>query len=302
VKRVLVTGASGLLGRHVCDALLVRGDEVVGLTRDVRKAKGPNPRVQWHAWDAENEPAPAAAFEGVDAVINLIGETINQRLTRRAKKRIRASRVDATNNLLAAIDGLGERPKAFIGQSAVGYYGDRGESIVDESAPAGQDDLAQLCADWEAAESAAEALGMRTVILRSGQVLTPDGGLLKQLLLPFKLGLGGPIAGGDQYLPWIHIADEVGLFLWALDESRADGAINASSPNPVKNREFAKELGSRLHRPAVVPVPKLALAAIRGRELADAIAGGQRVVPRRAQDLGFSFRFPELGPALKDLL
>lgn len=300
--RVLVTGASGLLGGAVADALLARGDEVVGLSRDPGKARPSNPTVNWHAWRAEAERPPPEALAGVDAVVNLIGEEINQRLTDHAKTRIRESRVTATRNLLQGIAAAEEQPKTFVGQSAVGYYGDRGAQILDEESEPGSDWIACLVVDWEAAEREAEGLGMRTVILRSAPVLTKHGGLLKQLALPFKLGLGGPIAGGDQYLPWIHIDDEVGLVLWALDEDKISGTIAATSPTPATNREFSKALGRALNRPAVLPVPKLAVSAMRGRELADAVAGGQRVLPRRATDLGYEFRHPELDGALQAAL
>lgn len=293
-----------MIGRHVCDALLVRGDEVVGLTRDPDRARRTNPRVGWHQWDGGAQPPPSGAFEGVDAVLNLIGEPINQRLTEPVKERIRASRVDATSSLVKELGALDQkaRPSVLVSQSAVGYYGDRGDAIVDESTPPGTDFLARLCQDWEDAGRQAEELGVRTAIVRTGHVLTTEGGLLKQLLLPFRLGVGGPLAGGAQYMPWIHVEDEIGLLLWALGEARANGTLNATAPNPVTNTEFSKTLGGALHRPAVIPTPKLAVRMLRGRELAEAAAGGQRVLPRRALDLGFEFRFPELRPALEDLL
>src|SRR5688500_8269300 len=191
--RVLITGASGLIGAAVADALLARGDEVVGLTRDPERARSTNPTVTWHPWQATTERPPAAAFAGVDAVVNLIGEEINQRLTEEAKRRIRESRVTAAKNLLQGIAALEQRPKVFIGQSAIGYYGDRGAHVLDEDSEVGEGFAAELPAEWEAAQREAEGLGMRTVILRTGLVLTKEGGLVKQLLLPFKLGLGGPI-------------------------------------------------------------------------------------------------------------
>jgi len=300
--RVLITGASGLLGAAVADALLARGDEVVGLSRDPEKARPGNPTVNWHRWDPATERPPPEALAGVDAVVNLIGEEINQRLTEEAKRRLRESRISSTRNLLQGIAAAEQKPKVFVGQAAVGYYGDRGAQILDEESEPGGDWIARLVVDWEAAEHEAEGLGMRTVILRSAPVLTKHGGLLKQLALPFKLGLGGPIAGGDQYLPWIHLDDEVGLVLWALDEEKVSGTIAATSPTPVTNREFSKALGGALNRPALLPVPKFAVAAMRGRELADAVAGGQRVLPRRATDLGYEFRHPELDGALEAAL
>jgi uncharacterized protein (TIGR01777 family) len=300
--RVLVTGASGLIGTSVCDALLARGDEVVGLTRDPDKAQSGNPTVNWHEWEPSSERPPPEALEGVDGVVNLIGEEINQRLTESAKRRIRDSRVSATRNLLQAIEAVEEKPKVFVGQSAVGYYGDRGAALVDEDSPPGDGFAAELPVEWEAVERNAERLGMRLVIFRTAPVLTKHGGLIKQLLIPFKLGLGGPIAGGEQFLPWVHIDDEVGLILWALDSDNVSGVVNAAAPNPVTNREFTQALAKALNRPAAMRVPKFALTVLRGRELADTVAGGQRVIPRRAVDLGYSFRYPELEPAIEAAL
>jgi uncharacterized protein (TIGR01777 family) len=300
--RVLVSGASGMIGSEVCDALLARGDEVVGLSREPTRASGTNPTVSWHAWDCANERPPDDAFQGVDAVVNLIGEEINQRLTPEAKQRILQSRERATKNLVDAIVAASPRPGVLVSQSAVGYYGDRGEAIVDESQPPGEDFLAQVPVAWEAAAREVEHTGVRLVIFRSAPVLDPEGGLLKQLLLPFKLGVGGPIAGGRQYMPWIHRDDEVGLYLWALDNGELSGVFNATAPQQVTNREFSKALGRVLRRPAIAPVPKAAVAALRGSELAEAVSGGQRAVPRRALDAGYRFRFPELEPALRNLL
>ena len=300
--RVLVTGASGLLGTAVCDALLARGDEVVGLTRDPAAARPKNPTVRWHAWRPTTESPPPESLEGVDGVVNLVGEEINQRLTDAAKVRIRESRLLGTRNLIQGIAASPTEPSVFVGQSAIGYYGDRGAQVLDEESPPGEGFTAEIPVDWEAAEREAEDVVDRVVIFRTGLVLTKDGGLLKQLLLPFKLGAGGPIAGGEQFLSWIHIEDVVGLVLWALDDHTVWGTINATAPNPVTNRDFSKALGRALHRPAVFPVPKIAVAALRGRELADAVAGGQRVLPRRALELGYGFRHPDLDEALRSAL
>jgi uncharacterized protein (TIGR01777 family) len=300
--RVLITGATGLIGSALADALLARGDEVVGLTRDPVRARPKNPTVRWHAWQATTERPPPESLEGVDAVVNLIGEEINQRLTDQAKVRIRESRLVGTRNLLQGIEAAADKPSVFIGQSAIGYYGDRGAQILDEESEPGEGFTAEIPIDWEKAEREAEHIVPRVVIFRTGLVLTKDGGLVKQLLIPFKLGVGGPIAGGEQFMSWIHLDDEVGLFLWALDNERVSGTINATAPNPVTNREFSKALGRALHRPAFAPVPKFAVAAMRGGELADAVAGGARVLPRRALDGGYEFRHPEIDEALRSAL
>jgi uncharacterized protein len=299
--KVLVSGASGFIGSALCDSLLVRGDTVVGLTRDPQRARSTNPSVSWQAWEPTLERPPAAAFEGVDGVVNLLGEKINQRWTDEAKQRIMESRRTGTHNLIGAIAGLERKPRVLVNQSAIGYYGDRGDAIVDESAPPGGDFAAQVSIEWEREAQEAEDL-LRVVVVRTGLVLDPSEGLLKQLLTPFKLGVGGPIAGGKQYMSWIHIDDEVALLLWALGDPQARGTINATAPNPVTNRELSKTLGRVLGRPAVMPVPGPALGLILGRELAETVKGGQRVLPRRALDLGFGFRHPELEPALRDLL
>ena len=300
--RVLITGATGAIGSALADTLLARGDEVVGLTRDPTKARPKNPTVSWHAWQATTERPPEEAFENVDAVVNLIGEEINQRLTDAAKRRIRESRITASHNLLQAIEASDSTPKVFVGSSAIGYYGDRGESMLDEDSEPGEGFMADIPVEWEAEQRGAESLGMRLVLIRTGLVLSSESGLLKQLLPPFKMGVGGPLGSGNQYMSWIHLDDEVGLIVWALDDDRVSGVINATAPNPVTNKEFSKSLGKAIGRPAIIPTPKAAVALLRGNELADLVTGSARVIPRRAQDLGYSFRYPELDPALRDLL
>ena len=301
--RVLVTGATGAIGSAVCDALLARGDEVVGLSRDPEKARATNPTVTWHAWDPVNERPPAAAFAGVDAVVNLVGEEINQRWNEEVKQRIRESRIRATKNLVDGMLASDPKPRALVSGAAVGIYGlEAGDRILDEDSAAGSDFLAQVVVDWEAAATEAAKGGVRVATVRTGLVLDPDSGLLKQLLPVFKLGGGGPLAGGNQYMPWIHIDDEVGLILWALDTQGVSGPINSSAPNPVTNREFSKTLGSVLGRPAVFPAPKFAVAALRGGEVAEFVTASLRVMPRRPLDKGYQFRFTNLEPALRDLL
>src|SRR3954453_5468475 len=268
--RVLITGASGLIGSALADALLARGDEVVGLTRDPERARPKNPTVRWHAWRATAERPPPEALEGVNAVVNLIGEEINQRLTDEAKVRIRESRLVGTRNLLQGIEAMPSKPSVFAGPPAIGCYGDRGAQILDEESQPGEGYTTEIPIDWEAAEREAEGFVPRVVIVRTGLVVTKDGGLLKQLLLPFKLGAGGPIAGGEQYMSWIHIDDEVGLLLWALDNDQVSGTINATAPNPVTNREFSKSLAEPSTAPPSCrgrssPSPRCAGASSRTR-------------------------------------
>jgi len=300
--RVLVTGASGFIGAALCDALLARGDSVVGLSRDPQRARGTNPSVAWHAWEPTLERPPAAAFEHVDAVVNLEGEKINQRWTEEAKRRIMESRRTGTRNLIAAIAGLERRPKVLVNQAAIGFYGDRGDAIVDESADSGEGYDAEVVREWEAAAHEAEAVGLRLVIVRTGHVLDASGGLLGELLPPFKLGLGGPIAGGRQYVSWIHMDDEIGILLWALDNDAVSGTVNSTAPNPVTNREFAHAIGRALGRPASVPVPGFVLDLKFGGEFGKVLRGGQRVMPRRALDLGYEFRYTDIDSALESLL
>jgi uncharacterized protein (TIGR01777 family) len=300
--KVLVTGASGFIGRALCDALLVRGEEVVGLTRDPERVRRSNPKVAWHAWEPTLERPPAEAFEGVEGVVNLLGEKVNQRWTDDAKRRIMESRRTGTHNLVGAIASLEPKPTVLVNQSAIGYYGDRGAAIVDESAEPGDGFDAEVVREWEKAAREIEGSGVRLVVVRTGHVLDPGGGLLAQLLTPFKLGVGGPIAGGKQYISWVHIDDEVGILLWALDEEKVSGTVNSTAPNPVTNRELSKALGGALGRPAVVPVPGFALDLMFGGEFAAVLKGGQRVAPRRTQDLGYEFGHPDLDEALRDLL
>ena len=300
--RVLVTGASGMIGSAVCDALLARGEEVVGLSRDPQRARTSNPTVTWHGWDAASERPPAAAVEGADAVINLIGEEINQRLTPAAKKRIHDSRVRATKNLVDGISSASDGPGVLVSQAAVGYYADHGEAIIDESTAPGSSWLSRLVVEWQEAAQAAERAGIRVAVLRTGLYLDPAGGLMKQLLPIFRVGAGGPLGGGSQYMPWIHRDDSVAMLIWAASNDAVTGTLNATAPRPVTNREFSKTLARVLRRPAVAPAPRFALRLARGSELTDAILSSLRVVPRRALDLGYEFRFTELEPALRDLL
>jgi uncharacterized protein (TIGR01777 family) len=302
--RVLVTGASGLIGSALCDSLLSRGDEVVGLSRDPERARRAKPGVDWRPWEPTLERPPADAFDGVDGVINLLGEKINQRWTDAAKQKIMETRRTGTHNLVQAIEGLekGRRPAVLVSQSAVGYYGDRGDAVVIETTGPGDSFDAEVVQEWEKAAHEIEGARVRLAILRSGQILDAEGGILGELLPPFKLGVGGPLAGGAQYISWIHADDEVGMLLWALDDKSVSGVLNATAPNPATNRDFSKALGRALGRPAIVPVPGFVLDLKFGSEFGAVLKGGQRAVPKRALELGYEFQHPDLEEALEDLL
>ena len=300
--RVLVTGASGTIGRALCDALFARGDDVVGLTRDPGRARAANPRVTWHSWEPTLERPSPEAFEGIEGVVNLLGERIDQRWTEEAKKRIMESRRTGTHNLVQAIEGLERKPRVLVSQSAVGYYGDRGDRPVDEGDGPGTSFDSEVTQAWEQAAHELDGGEVRLVIVRTGQVLSAEGGVLKELLPPFKLGVGGPLAGGSQYFPWIHIEDEVGILLWALDEENVSGVVNGVAPNPPTNKEFSKALGRALNRPAFAPVPGFVLDLKFGREFGRVLRGGARVLPKRTQELGYQYRHPTLAEALRDLV
>jgi uncharacterized protein (TIGR01777 family) len=287
--RVAVTGASGMIGSAVVAALRERGDEVTELSRS---SNWPAPKEQ---------PPPADALRGRDAVVHLLGEPIDQRWTDSAKREIRDSRVLGTRNLVAALGELpeGERPKVLVSQSAVGVYGRHGDERLDESAPPGDDFLAEVVVAWEAEARAAEQLGLRVVLPRTGVVLSPGGGALGKMLPFFKAGVGGPVAGGDQYLPWIHLDDVVGSLLFALDTDSLAGPVNLSAPEPATNKDFSRALGRVLHRPTLLPVPGFALNVLYG-EMAIIVTTGQRAVPKRLQDAGYAFRRPDLEDALAE--
>jgi uncharacterized protein (TIGR01777 family) len=296
----VVTGATGLIGSRLVTALTDRGDEVTVFSRDPDRAAS-RLGVKTVAWDPEAGPAPADALAAADGVVHLAGESVAQRWTAAAKQRIRSSREVGTENLVSGLRAAEPRPAVLVSSSAAGYYGDAGSKVLDESAPPSSDDsdfLAAVCVAWERAASEAVELGIRVALLRTGVVLDRSGGALAKMLTPFKAGIGGPIAGGRQYVPWIHVDDVVGMYLAALDGgSEWTGAFNVCAPEAVTNAEFARALGRALHRPALIPVPALTLRLLYG-EMAAVVTGGQRMVPARALSSGYRFRHPELEPAL----
>jgi uncharacterized protein (TIGR01777 family) len=302
--RVTLTGATGLIGTRLVAALARRGDEVTVLSRDPGRARERlGSGIEVVAWDALHEPAPTSALTGRDGVIHLAGEPVAQRWSAAAKERIRTSRESGTANLVAGLRSADPRPPVLVSASAVGYYGPHGDEEVDELDGPGSDFLAGVCVAWERAALAARELGMRVAIVRTGIVLDPDGGALAKMLPPFKAGVGGPVAGGRQWMPWIHVDDLVGMYQAALDDGDPtwDGAFNATAPFPATNRDFSKALGRALHRPAVAPVPALALRALYG-EMAQIVTTGQRALPVRPLTRGFVFAHPKLDEALRSAL
>src|SRR3954470_19692504 len=299
--RVTLTGATGRLGSRLVYALTGRGDEVTVLSRDPDRAKARLGDVEAHAWDPGSGPAPAAAVAGRDAVVHLAGEDLAQRWSEDTKRRILESRELATRNLVEGLRVADPRPAALVSASAVGFYGDRGDERLDEDARAGDDFPARVCAAWEREAAVAEGLGLRVVRVRTGVVLDAEGGALEKMLPPFKLGVGGPVAGGRQYVPWIHLDDVIAIYLRAIDAPAWSGPVNATAPEPATNRELSKALGRALKRPAIAPVPGFAVKLLYG-EMAALVIGGQRAVPRRALEHGYEFRHPELDEALRSVL
>ena len=301
--KVTVTGATGVIGRAFVDELLGRGDEVTVLSRDADRARSAlGERVEAHAWpDPKGKAPPAAALRGRDAVAHLLGEPVAQRWSHDARREIRDSRVLATRNLVAALRDLtdAERPGVLVSQSASGHYGPRGDEPVDESTPPGDDFLAKLTVEWEQQARAAEELGVRVATPRTGVVLSEQGGALEKMLPFFKLGVGGPVAGGRQYVPWVHLDDVTGALAFSLTDERAAGPLNLTAPEPATNKDFSRTLGRVLKRPALAPVPALAVKALYG-DMATIVTTGVRAVPARLLELGYRFRQPELEGALRE--
>ncbi len=298
--RVAVTGATGGVGGALVAALQARGDEVVALSRDAEKARTALGDVEAHTWaDPNSQTAPTDPLRGCEGVVNLLGEPVAQRWTPEAKRAIRDSRVLGTRNLVAGLRSADARMSVLVSGSATGWYGPRDDEPVDERTPAAEGDfLADVCVGWENAAREAEEIGLRVVRARTGVVLSESGGALSQMLTPFKLGVGGPVAGGRQWVPWIHLEDEVGALLHCLDHEEASGPVNLTAPEPVTNRDLSKTLGRVLRRPAFMPLPGFAIKARYG-EMGSIVTTGARVMPRRLQQLGYEFRQPDLEQALR---
>jgi uncharacterized protein (TIGR01777 family) len=302
--RVVITGGSGLIGRAVAAPLAAQGHDVVVLSRDPEKVRGLPAGVRAARWDGHSAAGWEVLLAARSAVINLAGEGIaGGRWSAERKRLIRASRMDAGRAVVDAVRLAAEEgraPAVVVQASGIGYYGETGEQEIGEDHPPGGDFLAEVAVAWEASTAAVEALGVRRVVLRTGVVLDRAGGALAKMLLPFRLGLGGPLGGGRQWLPWIHMADEVAAILFLLVTPAASGPFNLCAPLPVRNRDFSRALAHQLHRPGIVPVPAPALRLALG-ELAEALLRSQRAIPSRLLAAGYRFRFPELQAALADL-
>ncbi len=290
---VVITGASGLVGGALIAELRQRGVNVTAVSRNPR-AHAALSGVTWTGWDGLTD-----AVSGAAGVVHLAGEGIvDQRWSSERKAALRSSRVDTTRQVVQAIQESGEKPGVLVSASAIGYYGNIVERESTESAPAGDDFLAHLCVDWEAE---AQGSGVRTVTARVGIILANEGGALPRLLFPFRLGLGGPIGFGRAWWSWVHVDDVVGAIVYALENTSVEGAINLTAPKPVRNRQFSSALGRALNRPALMPVPPLALKLMLG-EGASVLLASQRILPTRTLDLGYRFRFTDIDSALQDLV
>jgi len=301
--RIVIAGGSGFLGSALTRALATSAQDVTILSRQTAFAAPAQPRVSFVSWRPDGTAGPwAAAVDGADAVINLAGESIAaKRWSAQQKQKLRDSRLLATRSLTTAIRQTARPPATFISGSAVGYYGDRGDDTITEASAPGTDFLAGLAKDWEAAANEVAQL-TRVTLIRTGIVLDRRGGALPKMLPPFQMFVGGPLGSGRQYMPWIHKEDWVRLVSWIVTADGARGALNATSPSPVTNAEFSKALGRALKRPSLLPAPGFALRIALG-EMADALLlSGQRALPVRATDLGFSFKYSHIDEALDSVL
>ena len=301
--RILITGGTGLIGSALARSLVDRGHEVTILTRSPERqrpqAKGV---VKFEEWDGETVADWGHLASEVDAIVNLAGAGIAEgRWTSARKEQIRESRTKSGQALVSAIRDSESAPKVLIQSSAVGYYGPCDDQAITEEAPPGSDFLAGVCVDWEASTEPLESLGVRRVVIRTGVVLSGDGGALPRMALPFRLFAGGPLGSGRQYFPWIHIDDEVGAIRFLLENEEASGPFNLAAPNPPTNKEFVRHLGRVMGRPSLMPTPSLALRAIFG-EMSTVLLDGQRAVPSRLQEAGYEFTFADPVAALRDLL
>lgn len=305
--RVIITGGSGLIGRALTESLAADGHEVIILSRTPSKVDGVPSGVRAAGWDAKTAAGWGGLADGCDVVVNLAGESLKgngflpSRWTRGRKQLIRQSRIDAGMAVVEAVRTAQKKPKLVIQASAVGYYGPCGDEPVTEQSPSGTDFLSGVCRDWEASTAEVESMGVRRVVLRTGLPLTMRGGAFPLLVLPFKFFAGNTFGSGKQYYPWIHFADYIAALRFLIDSPSSSDVYNLSAPNPARNREFARTIGRVLRRPAWAPVPRFALQIALG-EVSTVVMDGQRAVPEKLGREGFVFKYPELQPALEDLL
>lgn len=302
MKKILVTGGTGFIGRKVCDTLHNKDYDVNIVSRNPEKAKSELGQLgEIHGWNPETEQLPTEAISDAKAVIHLAGETISGRWNSEKKRRIRDSRVLSTRNLVESCANVESKPNVLICASAIGLYGDSGDNSFTEETPPGTDYLAKVCKEWETEAYKASELGIRVVTVRIGLVLGVGGGMLQQVLTPFRLGIGGRLGSGQQWMSWIHVDDVVGIILHALENDSINGALNATAPVPVRNIEFTKALGSVLRKPTIFPVPSFGLKLMMG-EFADFVLLSQKVLPKKTEATGYEFQFKTIDSALSDLL
>ena len=296
---LLVTGASGFVGRSLCSSAAENGHGVVALSRTPDTASALLPHVKRvEAWRPNTELVPPSTLSDIGAVVHLAGETIGARWNPDKKQRIRESRVNSTNRLVESLSKVEPKPEVLVCASAIGFYGEGGDEEFTEDSPPGNDFLAEVCQDWELAAQKAEALGIRVVRIRLGHVLGKDGGLLRTMLPPFYMGVGGRLGSGTQWMSWIHIDDVAGIILYAIENQNVNGVLNATAPIPIRNIEFTKTLGRVIRRPTLFPVPTFALK-IRFGEFTDFVLMSQRVLPEKTLSMGYEFRYADLESALR---
>jgi uncharacterized protein (TIGR01777 family) len=299
--RVIITGGTGLIGRALAADLINDGHETIVLSRRPERATRLPAGARVERWDAQTAQGWGSLADGADAIVNLAGANIATRWTAGRKRRIRESRLNAGRAVVRAVELASTKPRGVVQASGVGYYGPRGDEEIVEEEPAGNDFLGQLAIEWEASTAPVERLGVRRTVIRSGAVLSTEGGAFPPMLLQSRLFLGGPLGSGRQWLPWIHIADEVRVIRFLIENESAQGPFNLVAPNPLTSAEFNRVLGRVMRRPAFMPVPAFALRLLAG-EMSTVLLDGQRAVPRRLLDLGFAFRFPNAEQALRNLL
>jgi uncharacterized protein len=299
--RIIIAGGSGLIGQSLVNSLAKDGHDVIVLSRSTKAARNLPAGARAEKWDSRSAQGWGPLVDGSDAIVNLAGATISERWTQERRKEIRESRVNAGKAIVEAVMAAQRKPEVVIQASAVGYYGPRGAEEITEDFSAGNDFLAGVCKDWEASTAKLDALGVRRVVIRTSVVLDKHGGALPRMVMPVKMFVGGPLGGGKQYFPWIHLQDEVAAIRFLIDHKNAKGVYNLSAPNPLTNKEFTRAIGRVLGRPTFMPVPAFVMKILFGK-MATLLLDGQRAVPRRLLQEGFKFQFVEAEAALRNVL